>query len=746
MTHASPTDHPAIGRPNYVYPHHYTPADRDYQARVTFVSREGETFAGQDFRAPAGTCGTWTIRLTNREADLGAGALIAFVGFNCQFAHAFQATRPQARDFVTVEAESDAALEVFPGRGRMLGYVRVNAGTFRTGDTLTVRWGDRRQGSVGSEVFWTATQAQILVAVDADGSGNLLGVRGNPFRFEVAAHHELKLLRILGPTAAAVGEPFALHLAAFDRNRNVIDTFEGSVELSARPGLVGLPRQVALRPEDRGIRILDGLRADAPGVYRVQARSDAAQGECFASNPIVASPEPETRVFWGDVHCHGWGDDSMYLMYLRTPKVDPLDRHRQAVRVGRFDFGAPGPMALPFDAREEIWDAYRAAGRQVDEPGRYVPFLSYEAHPSEGDRNVVFKRLDEPAPDLQYRTAMPELDARYRERDDVFLEVHIGGHPPEWEKYEPARERMVEVVSGFGNAEWLLQRALQRGYRPALVGASDLHVGLMGGPRAVETFRGRFGYSMTMNQRDAGYGTGPVTAVCAPELTRDALWEAMAQGRTYASTGARIYLSLECNGLGAGSAVAVRDTLRMALTCHACAQIERVDLIAGDRCLRSWRPNALDFEVTEEMDAARVPGEWVYARVRQVDAEYAWSGLVWLEHPGPAPAGTGLPLWNEHEPLDLKSIPANAADAHLPDLKRYLALEEDTALFHDLTPAGVVREAPGAAALFLCWYGPERRPMSIRWFFEFEIPKIRYDFGWRDFGPQDEFDVGAWGK
>ena len=746
MTQASPSHHPAIGRHNYVYPHHYTPADADYQADVAFVSREGHTYTGQDSQVPAGAAGTWVIRVTNREADLGPGALIAFVGFNCQFAYKFQSARPQARDFVTVESDSDAVLEVFPGGGRLLGYVRLTAGMLRTGDTLTVRWGDRRQGSVGSEVYWTATQAQIMVAVDADGRGEFAGVRGSPFCFEVVAHHELRLLRLLGPTVVAVGEPFALHLAAFDRNRNVIDTFEGKVRLCVPPGLMGPPSEVEFRRDDQGVRILEGVRADAPGVYRLQARTDAAQGECFVSNPIAARPKPETRVYWGDVHCHGWGDDSMYLMYLRTPKLDPLERHRQAVRVGRFDFGAPGPMALPFDEREEIWDAYRDAGRQMDEPGSYVPFLSYEAHPPEGDWNVLFERLDEPAPALQYHTGMAQVDALYGERDDVFMEVHIGGHPPEWEKYETARERMVEVVSGFGNAEWLLQRALKRGYRPAVVGASDLHVGLMGGPRAVETFRGRFGYSMPMNQRDAGYGTGPVTGVLSPELKRDALWRAMAAGGTYATTGARIYLSLTCDGLGAGSTVAVADTLTVALECHACAEIERVDLIAGDRCLRSWRPGALDFEVTEQMAAGDVPGEWLYARVRQADAEYAWSGLVWLERLEPAPSGTDLPLWNEPEPLDLKSIPQNAAGPHLSALKRYLAVEEDPALFHDLTPVGVVREAPGTAALFFCYYGPERRRMSIRWFFEFEIPKIRYDFGWRDFGPQDEFEVGVWGK
>jgi len=340
---------------------------------------------------------------------------------------------------------------------------------------------------------------------------------------------------------------------------------------------------------------------------------------------------------------------------------------------------------------------------------------------------------------------MAELDAAYGDRDDVLLEVHIGGHPPEWEKYRTTRERLVEVASGFGNAEWLLQRALRNGYRPTLAGASDLHVGLMGGPRAVETSRGRFGYSMPMKQRDSGYGTGPVTVVIAPELTRDALWHSITRGQTYATTGARIYLILSCNGQHAGGTVKLTDYLHVELTCHACAEIERIDLIAGDRCIHTWRPLTLDFTATETFEAERVPGECLYARVRQTDAEYAWSALVWLERENAAPPCDHCPPWNEHEAVELKSASTNEAKAYLNDLKRYMETEEDPTLFDEITPVGIVRESMGTAALFYCYFGPERRPMSIRWFFEFEIPKIRYDFGWRDFGWQDEFDVGRWG-
>ncbi len=112
-------------------------------------------------------------------------------------------------------------------------------------------------------------------------------------------------------------------------------------------------------------------------------------------------------------------------------------------------------------------------------PIKVHKFLSYEAHPiPEGDRDIFFKSLNESIPP-DFRLPMKDLEEKYGNRDDVFLEVHIGGRVPRWCDYMPKRERMVEAISVFGNAEWLLQEALDRGFKPAVCGCSDLHYGLI---------------------------------------------------------------------------------------------------------------------------------------------------------------------------------------------------------------------------------------------------------------------------
>jgi hypothetical protein len=91
-----------------------------------------------------------------------------------------------------------------------------------------------------------------------------------------------------------------------------------------------------------------------------------------------------------------------------------------------------------------------------------------------------------------------------------------------------------------------------------------------------------------------------------------------------------------------------------------------------------------------------------------------------------------LPMWNAHEPVDLSRLRPNPAESHEADLRRYLEVEEDIDLFHDLTPLDVIEEITGKSALFLGFFGPD--PISIRWYFEFDMPKIHVDWGWRDFG------------
>ena len=237
--------------------------------------------------------------------------------------------------------------------------------------------------------------------------------------------------------------------------------------------------------------------------------------------------------------------------------------------------------------------------------------------------------------------------------------------------------------------------------------------------------------------RDTAYGSGPVAAIWADACERQAIWRAIRGRRTFATTGARIILELTVNGNLAGSEAEITPPVEIAIRAHACAPIERLDLIRGDRCLHTWRPGELDVDLAFS-DARPLRDTTYYLRLRQTDGEHAWTTPIWTScAQGAEQPADDLPAWNAHEPVDLVGVRPNEAEAYEPALRRYLETEEDPDLIHDLTPVHMVDEVPGRAALFYGYLGAAREPISVRWYLGFELPRLHLDWGWRDFGMRD---------
>ena len=123
-------------------------------------------------------------------------------------------------------------------------------------------------------------------------------------------------------------------------------------------------------------------------------------------------------------------------------------------------------------------------------------------------------------------------------------------------------------------------------------------------------------------------------AVLAPELTRQALWEAMRQRRVYATTGTRILLDFTLNGALMGDAVKVLDCTQqkgMRIQAHGTAPLERVDVFRSNELLRSFTTASWDFEV-DCVDEEYSTGEDFYqVRILQKDGHRCWSTPIWVD-------------------------------------------------------------------------------------------------------------------
>ena len=157
-----------------------------------------------------------------------------------------------------------------------------------------------------------------------------------------------------------------------------------------------------------------------------------------------------------------------------------------------------------------------------------------------GDRNIFFRREGRPIRrsshilvDGQTSTdAIYTADELFRALagEDAVVIAHVGGRYADLKYAHDGRlERAVEVHSTWGTFEWLLHDAFEKGYRVGVVCHSDDHKGRPGATRPGASTFGAI---------------GGLTCYFMPELTRDALFEALRRRRHYGTTGTRMFLDL----------------------------------------------------------------------------------------------------------------------------------------------------------------------------------------------------------
>ena len=112
---------------------------------------------------------------------------------------------------------------------------------------------------------------------------------------------------------------------------------------------------------------------------------------------------------------------------------------------------------------------------------------------------------------------------------------------------------------------------------------------------------------------------GGLTAVLAPELTRGAIWNALAQRRCYATTGERIVLDLRADSASMGDTL---ETVRLpgfVVTVAGTAPLETIDFFRGTEIVRSVDLLAPSGDLSSKVRVAwrgtSAPGNWQRARM-----------------------------------------------------------------------------------------------------------------------------------
>src|SRR5260370_21776347 len=155
-----------------------------------------------------------------------------------------QFNKPDAPNFTTVEASNGAKLEVWFDRLNVRPFantllIRVGRGYLRAGDTLTIRLGDRRQGSPGFRLQTNVeANVELKTSGDAFATYEFCELPVQP-AFDLVPRPAASWKAIL-PSLAVVGEQFRLAIVAEDMWGNPTADANQRLSLVASQPIPGL--------------------------------------------------------------------------------------------------------------------------------------------------------------------------------------------------------------------------------------------------------------------------------------------------------------------------------------------------------------------------------------------------------------------------------------------------------------------------------------------------------------------------
>ena len=521
-----------------------------------------------------------------------------------------QFTDPKGQGYTTVEASNGATLEAkwefkrnIRPWSRSL-YIGVVKDFLAPGDTITIRFGDRRQGSPGIRLQTYCESAfEFRVLADPIATYDYVAIPESP-QIAIVPGPGVRWRAVL-PTMVRAGEPFRLSVKADDKWGNTSDKMDRTLRLAVDGAAVtGLPQTLRFAPGSFAA-VADGLRATDAGDVAIRVL-DEQDKELCRSNPLRAAARDMPLVhFWGDTHGQsnetlGTNDARAYFEFGRDKAF--LD--------------VMGHQGNDFQITGAFWRELNELSRAFDKPGSFVCIPGYEWSANTavgGDRNVHYRHEGETihrsshaqiadATDIideksDAHTAQ-ELFEKLKGKDCVVM-AHVGGRYADVKFAHDPMETAVEVHSAWGTFEWIVRDAFEKNYRVGIVGNSDGHKGRPGACYPGASFFGSY---------------GGLTCFLAERLDRDAIFESMRRRRHYATTGNRALLDVSVTTAApaevflrdpaAGPAKSEKaqrllmgdiarvadDEVELAIEVIGSAPIERLDVFDGLDLLETVRP------------------------------------------------------------------------------------------------------------------------------------------------------------
>ncbi len=463
-------------------------------------------------------------------------------------------------------------------------------------------------------------------------------------------------LLIITPADLQKNQPFEMAVVFIDRFGNQAIDYRGTLEFTATDPQADYPRNYSFTAEDSGRHVFSGVRFRTPGFQKISASDGKIQSKSHYCQ--VAKRAPQYKRYFGDTHYHtGTGTDhkSFSQRGAGGDHRGHFTSAEWAYHYARDVLGLDFASSAEHDAKKfkaELWEKSQDISDRYYTPGKFTTFYAYEwtAAPQVGHNVVIYKdREGKVLNHFDYPTK-PALWEAFDQQDvPVIMIPHPMWAQPDHEMWNQVNNKYRIVGEIYSlwctrfllqpavdvqrfetgiNDPWSFQYAWARGHKIGVIGSSDNHT----------AHPGMNNYTTDMVQSSG------LAVVLATENNRDAIWDALQNRRTYATTGTRILLRFSCDDHAMGSEYSTDNPPRIAGRVAGTNQLATVEIVkyAGGKYTVIYQTNPESDQVEFAFNDKKFSEDSMYyLRVKQVNerwqspwayptAEMAWSSPIWV--------------------------------------------------------------------------------------------------------------------
>lgn len=358
-----------------------------------------------------------------------------------------------------------------------------------------------------------------------------------------------------------------------------------------------------------------------PGQIRLE------RGEDLPTSQITYNGQT-LNLYYGALHdhsevsvCNRVGDQS-------------IDENYQSMRdIARHDFACVTDHG--YNINPYLWGWIAKQVRMNHDPGRFLTFLGEEwtstfeeyseKHPFGfyGHRNLIF--ADPYFPrwwNARNRQTPADVWEDLRKMDANFVQIphqlaDTGNVPTDWNFTDETAQPAAEIFQTRGSYEYKgtvreAKRSTPKGYFLQDAWARGIVIGVIASP-----------------DHGGGYGKA---CVFAPELTAEAILDAIRARHCYGTTGAKIFLDVRVDGHLMGEKVAkpAGKSVEIQITTRCPMPIQRIDVCRNNQFVYTKSPAGKTASLKFVDNEPLTGRSYYYVRVIQEDEEIAWSSPVWF--------------------------------------------------------------------------------------------------------------------